>query len=125
MNDAQQSNLEKALYEEKQIVNRVWAALGISTFDQAKPLAIDEHVAALKSQRDLLLKVVERHRWVHAESVAVIRNTVFFLNDYLRTKTHPGVSRLVGHLQECEEKLDDSNLLQVPNGSGEPKKGAK
>lgn len=36
--------------EEKKIVDRVWKALGISTYDQAKPLSIDDHVAKLKQQ---------------------------------------------------------------------------
>lgn len=36
--------------EEKAIVDRVWKALGISTYEQAKPFAIDEHVTRLRDR---------------------------------------------------------------------------
>lgn len=42
--------LKSQLAEEKKIVDRVWKALGISTYDQAKPLSIDEHVTKLRAQ---------------------------------------------------------------------------
>jgi hypothetical protein len=49
--------IEQALTEEIQIVDRVWNALGISDYKQAKPFAIGEHIVNL---RDALTKAEQR-----------------------------------------------------------------
>lgn len=54
----QLSDLQQQLEEEKAIVDRVWRALGIETYEQAKPPAIDEHVAALKARVAKLEKIL-------------------------------------------------------------------
>jgi hypothetical protein len=40
--------------EEKAIVDRVWKALGVTTYADAKGKAIDELVSELKAERDAL-----------------------------------------------------------------------
>lgn len=48
-----ETDLEKMVrrYEEDHaIVERVWKALGIETYEQAKPFTIDEHVAKLRTE---------------------------------------------------------------------------
>lgn len=59
--------------EEKMTVARVWDALGISTYEQAKPLAIWEHVsrlkAALREARVALDKVNEWYEDKHEFAV--------------------------------------------------------
>lgn len=59
--------LRGELAAERAIVDRVWRALGIETYDQAKPLAIDEHVRNLRgeverltTERDEARRIVER-----------------------------------------------------------------
>lgn len=46
---SERDSLRARVAEETAIVDRVWKALGISNYEQAKPFAIDEHVANLRS----------------------------------------------------------------------------
>jgi hypothetical protein len=47
---AREADLRARLADETAIVDRVWKALGIENYEQAKPLAIDEHVTALRTR---------------------------------------------------------------------------
>ena len=42
--------LREMYREERRIVERVWIALGITTYEQAKPYTIDEHVVRLRAE---------------------------------------------------------------------------
>lgn len=59
---AQVGSLEAQLKEETAIVDRVWKALGISTYEQAGGKSIEEHVSALQArlaQQEQLIKKFE------------------------------------------------------------------
>lgn len=41
-------------------IDRIWTALGISTYEQAKPSSIDEHVSTLRAREERLREALER-----------------------------------------------------------------
>ncbi len=51
--------LDALVGEESAIVDRVWAALGRTTYEQAAPYAIDEHVVRLHNDRDALARALK------------------------------------------------------------------
>lgn len=53
--------LEREKREESAIVDSVWKALGIESYEQAKPYAIDEHVANLQSALAAAKRGLERY----------------------------------------------------------------
>ncbi len=74
--------LEEDLAEERAIVDRVWKALGITTYEQCKPFAIDEHVTRLRSQVEALTGQLERSQkavleWENREAKVCPENVSF------------------------------------------------
>lgn len=53
---------ERSFAEESKIVDRVWKALGISSYEQAKPYAIHEHVSHLKAKVAELQATLDQER---------------------------------------------------------------
>ena len=80
-------SLRAALDSERAIVDRVWLALGVTSLSEAKNYTISEYV---KWMREDLKSCVE-----------ALREIVTFLDDYLKYKTHPGVSRLSSSAKQC------------------------
>lgn len=72
---------ERELLLEKHIVERVWKALGISTYEQAKPLTIDEHVAELKKQLAEERSARERHLQRIAELTMLLAGNGIHVED--------------------------------------------
>lgn len=85
--------LKLKLSEESAIVDRVWKALGITTYEQAKPFAIDEHVTKLK----LKLEVAK----VALESLAS-----YLFSD----EVHPLAARLRKEAKEALSQLNESGV---------------
>lgn len=63
---------EKRHKEEWDTVDRVWKAMGITTYEQAKPLAVFEHVAKLKLEHSAYRQAAERYLEICGERTAEI-----------------------------------------------------
>jgi hypothetical protein len=61
--------LEQLLKEEIAIVNRVWRAVGIDTYELANGLSIDEIVAKIRRERDAAESALIGHGYIKSCSV--------------------------------------------------------
>lgn len=93
-NRCQMENLDKAteslieqLESEKEIVNRVWAELGIKSLSEAKNYTVWEYVKWLRQS--------------FKSCVKAFKPCVFFMEDYLKHNIHVGVSRLTSDAKEA------------------------
>jgi len=111
--DAAETALAKAeasFAEEKAIVDRVWRALGITTYAQANGLAIDEHVTRIIAERDAAQaqlrearKDSERLDAISAQKLTVTWNN---LRDSFIVQGQHQVCGNIGHSKPLRELLD-------------------